>query len=177
MVDGAGNVIVANSDGLTIIESGVPRRFYSGLGMRYLAPDPAGNAVFAVTGYDIYRVTYAGVATKLNATSLPFYAYGLAVDGTGDLILADYSGRTRTNGMRRARSPFWLTTTAYPNYLAGDGSGKVYALFTDYKLHAIAADGTLTPLTAFYLHRPTTIPPDLVFHPTDAPWCVPILVS
>lgn len=148
MFDAAGKMVVVNNDSLTLLESGVGRVFHSAFGLRAIVPDPAGGAVFGIYGYDIYRIAYDGTANKLK--SLPFYPYGIAADGAGNLLFGDSPGRKIYRMDSGGNLTMLAATPASPQFMTSDGQGKVYVLMSDYTLYSLAANGTLSPVSVFY---------------------------
>ena len=149
VIDPDGNIVVSNSGLATIVESDVPRIFFREFRPRLMTPDPLGGAIYAIKGgYDVYRIDYLGNATLVK--TLPFYAYGIAVDGAGRLVFSDNSGRKLYRMDGAGDLTVLANTVGSPRFLAGDNAGNVYVLFGDHSLGSVAADGTISILTRFY---------------------------
>jgi sugar lactone lactonase YvrE len=164
-VDGAGNIIVADTDngiirritstGVVTTLAGVANlpRFTNGPPAFHLprgvVVDVSGNIFVAVSGaHAIRKVTSTGAITTLAGGGTPGSAdgagtsasfngpYGIAVDGTGTLFVAEYGNHT----IRKVTQTGVTTTLAGTAGLSGsdDGSGTA-ARFT--YPHALAVDG------------------------------------
>lgn len=147
--DVGGNVVASSDSFLTVVEAGGGRRFFTAFGLRLMTQDPAGGAVFGVSSsYDVYRVSYDGVATRLK--TLPFYPYGIAADGVGNLYFADVSGRKIYRMDGAGNLTVLASPASSPKFMANDSIGRIYVLLADHVLYRVSAEGGLIPVSAFY---------------------------
>ncbi len=141
-IDASGRLFILNNNSVSVRE-GATTRIHTRTAFADLAPDGSGGFV-AISGYSVYRVSAEGVVTTLR--SLPFYPYGIAQDGAGGILLADYSGRKLQKLDASNTLSVHATLVDHPVELVSDGLGTSYARTHTGKVVKIAANGTVTEL-------------------------------
>jgi sugar lactone lactonase YvrE len=153
-----GELYIRNSGYISVVEGGVSRVFFrnSSISIGNFAVDPFAGGLVMLSGYDIYRITPAGVATKLTTSSLPFYPYDIGVDASGAILLADYSAKTIQKFSGGAVTQFALLPENFITLLV-DLSGRVTVKSASNKLYRVESDGTsaliLTPTITDYIYN------------------------
>ncbi len=152
VTDPDGNVVVANTNGLTIIEAGGPRVFHGGLigGANSIAPDPAGGAVYVVQGFsrELYRIAYDGSSTYLGR--LPSFDYGISVDQEGNLYYADYFAQAILKRTPSGQIVEHASLPARPRMMVGTVDGTTFVLLTDGSIVRVSAVGQVETLSNPY---------------------------
>ncbi|MCL2309840.1 MAG: carboxypeptidase regulatory-like domain-containing protein [Proteobacteria bacterium] len=139
-----GEVYVVNSNFITVVENGVPRKLTSGFTANYIAPDPVNGGLIAISSRDIYRIDVNGVQTKLG--SVVFNPYGVGVDASGNILVADSSGKQIVKlDSGGTVSPF-AALSKNPSTLVTDFNGRIAVRYSDYTLAVIDGNGTESPL-------------------------------
>jgi sugar lactone lactonase YvrE len=141
-IDSAGKVFVLNTDSISVIEAGIPRTLVTNFtSVRAITPDTTSGGLVVLKGYDVYRISAAGVPTLVK--SLPFYPYGVGVATGGNIVIGDYSNK-RVQLLDAAGNLTILATL--PNYVrqvVTDFAGNIFAL-TDYSIYRVNLDGSFS---------------------------------
>jgi sugar lactone lactonase YvrE len=154
----AGELYIRNSGYISVVESGASRVFFRNpsISIGNFAVDPVAGGLVMLSGYDIYRITPAGVATKLTSSSLPFYPYDIGVDASGAILLADYSGKTVQKFSSGVVTPLAVLPENFQTLLV-DLSGRLTVKSASNKLYRVESDGTsaliLTPTITDYIYN------------------------
>ena len=153
----AGEQYVRNSGYISVVENGVPRIFFKSpsIGLGRFAVDPIAGGLVMLSGQNVYRISSAGVATKITTTALPFYPYDIGVDAAGGIVLADYSAKT----VQRLSAGVVTPLAVLPEYfqtLFTDLLGQISVVTNGNKLYRVEANGSfaeiLTPGITDYVY-------------------------
>jgi sugar lactone lactonase YvrE len=138
---------VGATSGATLPASGLP------FSAQAMLPNPAGG-FYLEEPSALKSMDASGVVTAISAlTTLPTLAFGMAFDGSGNLLVGDRFGRqilkvNPATGVVATFADLTGVSTSQLWTLTGDGSGGVFANMTDGKIVRVpAGGGNITLLT------------------------------
>jgi sugar lactone lactonase YvrE len=161
-VDAAGNVYVSSSSGVEILKETLSSGFYtestistsSPVGNNGVAADAVGNVYIAGNPGGVLKETLSGgVYTE---STIPFdtlganleFPEGIAVDGSGDVFVADVDGqqvlKATLLGSNYTESTVSASGVGFPDGIAADAAGNAYVATADRVLREAASGGQST---------------------------------
>ncbi len=140
-----GELYVRNYRFITVLENGVPRILFrsAGYDIDRIAVDPIAGGLVFTSGYEVYRLSAAGVATRITTTTLPFYPSDIGVDATGAIVLADDSAKTVQRLSGGNISPLAVLPERFATLLV-DSSGRINVKAYSNALYRVQPDGTFS---------------------------------